>query len=217
MHPQLFSPKPPGTARCAADCIPAAGAIPSFSTAARAGASRARPKSAKGSPRCTVSSTRLSAPLMRRPAGRTSCLCGTFRRIRHDDTWVRSGMRRTITPAPSLTSRTISADSTTGYRHGNALSYAVSTGPVSFQMDLISDGEHGYRTGDRQDRVRRDSQSLGEIGKVALAHTTVRDEMVKKMVIAIATEHPDLLRSRPRTESTSTDEASTSTFTQRLQ
>ena len=71
-------------------------------------------------------------------------------------------------------------DSTTGYRHGNALSYAFSSGPVSFQMDLISDG--GMKTGQGIDKTEFGvTVNVGEVGKVALAHTTVRDNMVTSM------------------------------------
>ena len=71
-------------------------------------------------------------------------------------------------------------DSTTGYRHGNALSYAFSSGPVSFQLDLISDGK--MNTGQGIDKTEFGmTVALGEMGKVALAHTTLRDEMVTKM------------------------------------
>ena len=71
-------------------------------------------------------------------------------------------------------------NATTGYRHGNALSYAHSTGPVSFQVDLISDGD--MNTGQGIDKTEFGvTVALGEIGKVALAHTTVRDESVTTM------------------------------------
>ena len=71
-------------------------------------------------------------------------------------------------------------DSTTGYRHGNALSYAFSSGPVSFQMDLISDGS--MDTGQGIDKTEFGvTVAMGEVGKVALAHTTVRDKMVTSM------------------------------------
>ncbi len=71
-------------------------------------------------------------------------------------------------------------DSTTGYRHGNALSYAFASGPVSFQMDLISDG--GMKTGQGIDKTEFGvTVAMGEIGKVAVAHTTVRDKMVTNM------------------------------------
>ena len=71
-------------------------------------------------------------------------------------------------------------NSTTGYRHGNALSYAHSTGPVSFQLDLISDGD--MNTGQGIDKTEFGmTVALGEIGKVALAHTNMRDKTVTKM------------------------------------
>ena len=71
-------------------------------------------------------------------------------------------------------------DSTTGYRHGNALSYAFSSGPVSFQLGLISDGK--MNTGQGIDKTEFGmTVALGEMGKIALAHTNVRDNMVKNM------------------------------------
>ena len=71
-------------------------------------------------------------------------------------------------------------DSKTGYRHGNALSYAHSAGPVSFQVDLISDGSKD--TGQGIDKTEFGvTVNVGEIGKVALAHTTVRDQAVTTM------------------------------------
>ena len=67
-------------------------------------------------------------------------------------------------------------NSTTGYRHGSALSYAHSTGPVSFQLDLISDA--GTDTGQGIDKTEFGvTVAMGEIGKIALAHTTMRDTM----------------------------------------
>ena len=65
-------------------------------------------------------------------------------------------------------------NSTTSYRHGNALSYAHSTGPVSFQLDLISDGD--MNTGQGIDKTEFGvTVGLGDIGSIALAHTTLRD------------------------------------------
>ena len=65
-------------------------------------------------------------------------------------------------------------NSTTSYRHGNALSYAHSTGPVSFQLDLISDGD--MNTGQGIDKTEFGvTVGLGDIGSLALAHTTLRD------------------------------------------
>ena len=65
------------------------------------------------------------------------------------------------------------------YRHGNALSYAISAGSVGFQMDLISDG--GMDTGKAFDKTQIGMTiGLGEVGKIALSHTNVQDTM--KMV-----------------------------------
>ena len=72
-------------------------------------------------------------------------------------------------------------NATTGYRHGNALSYAHSTGPVGFQLDLISDG--GMDTGQGIDKTEFGvTVGLGDIGKIALAHTNMRDVNTTKMV-----------------------------------
>ena len=106
MHPQLFSPKPPGTARCAADWRSAAAKMLSSLTASRAGASRVRSRPVKDSPRCTGSRAS-SPPLM--AASRAAALpMQDFPAASVRSAWVRSGMRRTITPAPSLTSLTTS-------------------------------------------------------------------------------------------------------------
>ena len=68
----------------------------------------------------------------------------------------------------------------TGYRHGNALSYAFSSGALGFQLDLISDGS--MDTGKAIDKTEFGvTIGLGEVGKVALAHTNVRDKSVVKM------------------------------------
>ena len=65
----------------------------------------------------------------------------------------------------------------TGYRHGNALSYAFSSGALGFQLDLISDG--GESTGKAIDKTEFGvTIGLGEVGRVALAHTNQRDQMV---------------------------------------
>ena len=67
-------------------------------------------------------------------------------------------------------------NATTGYRHGSALSYAFSTGPVGFQLDLVSDG--GMDTGQGIDKTEFGvTVALGDIGKLALAHTNMRDTM----------------------------------------
>ena len=74
--------------------------------------------------------------------------------------------------------------STTSYRHGNALSYAFSSGPVGFQLDLIADG--GMDTGQGIDKTEFGvTVGLGDIGKIALAHTNVRDTMKVKMTDAM--------------------------------
>ena len=71
-------------------------------------------------------------------------------------------------------------NSTTGYRHGNALSYAYSSGALGFQLDLISDGD--MDTGKAIDKTEFGMTiGLGEVGKVALAHTNQRDKTVTKM------------------------------------
>ena len=60
------------------------------------------------------------------------------------------------------------------YRHGNALSYAFSSGALGFQLDLISDG--GTNTGKAIDKTEFGMTiGLGEIGRVAIAHTNMRD------------------------------------------
>ena len=67
-------------------------------------------------------------------------------------------------------------DSGTGYRHGNALSYAYSSGAIGFQMDLIADG--GMDTNKAIDKSEFGMTiGLGEIGKIAIAHTNQRDTM----------------------------------------
>ncbi len=65
-------------------------------------------------------------------------------------------------------------NSETGYRHGNAVSYAVSAGTVSLQMDLIMDPN--MDTGGAIDKTEFGlTVGLGEIGKVAFAHTNMKD------------------------------------------
>ena len=65
-------------------------------------------------------------------------------------------------------------DAGTGYRHGNAISYAFSSGAVGFQMDIISDG--GKDSGKAIDKTEFGvTIGLGEIGKVAIAHTNERN------------------------------------------
>ena len=72
-------------------------------------------------------------------------------------------------------------DAGTGYRHGNALSYAFSSGAVGFQLDLIADG--GSDTGKAIDKTEFGMTiGLGEIGRVAIAHTNQRDYYVQRVV-----------------------------------
>ena len=78
-------------------------------------------------------------------------------------------------------------DSAGTYRHGNALSYAFSSGALGFQLDLISDG--GMNTGKAIDKTEFGMTiGLGEIGKVAIAHTNMRDVNITEMVAVTPTE-----------------------------
>ena len=71
-------------------------------------------------------------------------------------------------------------DSAGTYRHGNALSYAFSSGALGFQLDLISDG--GTNTGKAIDKTEFGMTiGLGEIGRVAIAHTNMRDQHTTSM------------------------------------
>ncbi len=75
-------------------------------------------------------------------------------------------------------------NSHTKYRHGNALSYSVSVGAMSFQADLIADG--GQDTGGMVDKAEFGlTVGMGDIGKVAVAHTTQRN-MVDTMMSSTA-------------------------------
>ncbi len=68
----------------------------------------------------------------------------------------------------------------TSGRHGNAVSYAFSSGAVSFQADLVADG--GMETGGSVDKAEFGlTVGLGDIGKVAFAHTNMKD--TKKTVM----------------------------------
>ncbi len=69
----------------------------------------------------------------------------------------------------------------TSARVGNALSYAVSNDVFSMQIDAIMDGKKD--TGSAIDQMEFGMTiSLGEIGKVAFAHTNIRDQHTTKMV-----------------------------------
>ena len=76
-------------------------------------------------------------------------------------------------------------NSETSYRVGNALSYAMSAGAVSLQLDAIMDGEKD--TGDAVDQLEFGmSIDLGEIGKVGLAYVDKKDvHTMSKPVVVI--------------------------------
>ncbi len=68
----------------------------------------------------------------------------------------------------------------TSGRVGNALSYSVSNDAFSMQIDAIMDGKKN--TGGAVDQLEFGmTVNVGEVGKVALAHTTVKDETVMVM------------------------------------
>ena len=68
-------------------------------------------------------------------------------------------------------------DSGTSYRVGNAVSYAVSTGSVSLQVDAIMDGS---KESEDVDQLQFGlSVGLGDVGKIALAHINVEDNEVE--------------------------------------
>ena len=67
-------------------------------------------------------------------------------------------------------------DSGTGYRHGNALSYAHSAGSVSFQLDLIADGKQD--TGGHIDKGEFGlTVGIGDLGKIAVAYTNQKNTL----------------------------------------
>ena len=67
-------------------------------------------------------------------------------------------------------------NSETSYRVGNAVSYAMSAGAISMQLDAIMDG--GTDTGDAVDQMEFGmSIDLGDIGKVGLAYVDKKDSM----------------------------------------
>ena len=69
-------------------------------------------------------------------------------------------------------------NSHTGYRHGNAVSYAMSAGAVSLQLDAIMDGAKD--SGDAVDKLEFGmTVDLGDIGKVGLAYTDEKDYTTK--------------------------------------
>ncbi len=65
-------------------------------------------------------------------------------------------------------------DSETGYRHGNAVSYAVSAGAMSMQVDVIAN--NNMETGGAIDQTEFGlTVGLGDIGKIAFAHTNKKN------------------------------------------
>ncbi len=65
-------------------------------------------------------------------------------------------------------------NSETTYRHGNAVSYAVSAGAMSMQIDVLADS--GMETGSAVDKAEFDlTVGLGDIGKIAFAHTNMKN------------------------------------------
>ena len=69
-------------------------------------------------------------------------------------------------------------NSHTGYRHGSAVSYAMSAGAVSLQLDAIMDGAKD--SGDAVDKLEFGmTVDLGDIGKLGLAYTDEKDYTTK--------------------------------------
>ena len=72
-------------------------------------------------------------------------------------------------------------NSETSYRVGNALSYAMSAGAISMQLDAVMDG--GTDTGESVDQLEFGmTVSLGDIGKLGLAYVDTKDSMVTNSV-----------------------------------
>ena len=72
-------------------------------------------------------------------------------------------------------------NSETSYRVGNALSYAMSAGAISMQLDAIMDG--GTDTGESVDQLEFGmTVSLGDIGKLGLAYIDTKDSMMTNSV-----------------------------------
>ena len=157
MYPQLFSPKPHGTARCAAVCRSAAAEDGQYFD----GGSR---WGIKGSAEVSDGLTAVyqfehrintgNASLqhydadgnLQTSAGRLAYagLSGGFGTISVGQIW-----NAAFNHVGAITDKSYYFGSAgTGYRHGSAISYAFSSGAVSFQVDLGSDGNQALRQGD---------------------------------------------------------------------
>ena len=80
-------------------------------------------------------------------------------------------------------------DSYTGFRTGNAISYAISTGGVSAQLDAIMNADHN--SGSAIDEMQLGlSLSLGDVGKIAFSHVQIEDYTTTETVAASHT-HAD--------------------------
>ncbi len=72
-------------------------------------------------------------------------------------------------------------DAATSYRVGNALSYAVSAGSISMQIDAVMGG--GTRTSRAVDQLEFGlTVDLGDVGKVAFAHVNKEDTLMTGVV-----------------------------------
>ena len=77
-------------------------------------------------------------------------------------------------------------NSETSYRVGNALSYAMSAGAISMQLDAVMDG--GTDTGDAVDQLEFGmTVNLGDIGKLGIAYIDTKDKMVTSDVFVKGT------------------------------
>ncbi len=91
---------------------------------------------------------------------------------------------------------------TTG-RIGNALSYAFSADAFSVQVDAIMDG--GKDTGKAIDQLEFGmTVNLGDIGKIALAHTKIEDELVAG-AYEVVVDGSDLANKFPKATSSTTE------------
>ena len=82
-------------------------------------------------------------------------------------------------------------DSETGYRHGHAVSYAVSVENISIQVDSIMNKDGGATADKNVDKLELGvSMGLGESGKIAFAHISHDKPVdVKKSSNLIAGEY----------------------------